>query len=189
MITVKATETRLHTSTKYVYNQINNLYAKDMLPRVLGMYTFSDNNEPNAIAAIRAAKIQLSRGFKFNNSSMFMHPEASEFVADQFKNCMDNHADFIKFIKDKDRIPVSLFLTQQVLEKRKSMENHGQSAKEKAMLLSMNLFEIGNKIKEVRKNVNFLNEAKDNVCLPAGTRTAFTKKKVDHRVIKCNECE
>ena len=60
MITVKATETRLHENTKYVYNQINNLYATDIVPRVLGMYTFSDGSEPNAIAAIKAAKIQLN---------------------------------------------------------------------------------------------------------------------------------
>ena len=40
----------------------------------------------------------------------------------------------------------------------------------------MNLFEIGNKIKEVRKNVKFLNLAKDNVMLSAGKRSELMEK-------------
>ena len=45
---------------------------------------------------------------------------------------MNNHAQFIKFIREKDAIPVSLGLSRQVLESRKSIETHGQAAKKKA---------------------------------------------------------
>ena len=48
MIAVKSTDTRLFESSKFVYNSIQRLYAKDISPRVLGMYTFSDGNDPNA---------------------------------------------------------------------------------------------------------------------------------------------
>ena len=59
MITVKASETRLDPRMKMVYSQIQNLYAKDMVPRLLGMYTFADDDEPSAIAAIQKADMKL----------------------------------------------------------------------------------------------------------------------------------
>lgn len=69
------------------------------------------------------------------------------------------------------------------------METLGQSAKAKAQVLSLNLMEIGNKIREVRKNVKMLNQAKDNITLPAGTKSAFKEVKVDHQVVRCGTCE
>ena len=191
MIAVKATETRMHDSTKFVYNQINNLYAEDIIPRVMGMYTFSDGNEPSAIAAVKAAGIQISEGFKFNNSAIFMHPEAkvdSMNISEFFNRNMDNHAKFINYIKEKDQMPLSLNLTRGVLEHRKQMETLGLLAKQKAEVLTLNMFEIGNKIKEVRRNVKFLNSVKDDIILPVGTRSAYKEKKVDHQVIRCTEC-
>ena len=45
-LVVKATETRLNPSSKYVYNKIQNLYAEDLSERILGMFTFSDGGDP-----------------------------------------------------------------------------------------------------------------------------------------------
>lgn len=55
MIVVKASDTRLGASQKFVYNQIQSLYGADLAGRVLAMFTFSDGNVPNALTAIKAA--------------------------------------------------------------------------------------------------------------------------------------
>ena len=57
MIIAKSSENRLGESARMIYNQIQSLYATDISERVLGMFTFSDDNEPGALAGIKEAKI------------------------------------------------------------------------------------------------------------------------------------
>ena len=73
LLTVKATDNRLSPSSKYIYDNIQNLYAADLSERMMGMFTFSDGGIPAAYEAIKAAKIPLKEEniFKFNNSAMW----------------------------------------------------------------------------------------------------------------------
>ena len=70
-LVVKATETRLNPSSKYVYNKIQNLYAEDLSERILGMFTFSDGGDPQGYIAVTAEGISMAEKFKFNNSAMW----------------------------------------------------------------------------------------------------------------------
>ena len=70
---VKATENWLTQSTKFIYSEIEKLYAEDLVDRILGMFTFSDGGEPQGYTAVTAAGLNLEEKFKFNNSAMFMN--------------------------------------------------------------------------------------------------------------------
>ena len=60
MIVVKSTDNRFGESAKYIYNQIQGLYANDISERVLGMFTFSDDNEPLALESVKASGIRIN---------------------------------------------------------------------------------------------------------------------------------
>ena len=70
--------------------------------------------------------------------------------------CMNSHGRLVSYIREKDQQPISTSLTQDVLYMRKQMEKHSQTAKEQSQLLMKNICEIGNRIKEVRTNVQFM---------------------------------
>ena len=74
----KATDNRLAASLKFVYEQIQNMFAKDTIDRFIVMCTFSDGKKPLAIAAIEEAKFLVNTYFKFNNSAMFEAHESLE---------------------------------------------------------------------------------------------------------------
>ena len=48
LFAVKSNDNRVSESNKYIFNEIKNLYANDISDRFIGMYTFSDGNEPSA---------------------------------------------------------------------------------------------------------------------------------------------
>ena len=52
----KSNDNRLTTAIKYVYEQIQNMFAKDLEGRILGFCTFSDGKQPLCIDAMKAAK-------------------------------------------------------------------------------------------------------------------------------------
>ena len=71
LMVVKSTENRLTPSSKFIYKQIQKLYADDLDDRMLGVFTFSDASEPQGYTAVMASGIKLASKFKFNNSAMF----------------------------------------------------------------------------------------------------------------------
>ena len=72
-------------SNVFIYNSIQNLYANDISDRFIGMYTFSDGNEPSARKALEAVGIKLDTDFRYNNRAIYMHPH--KFRVD-FNDCM-----------------------------------------------------------------------------------------------------
>ena len=88
MIVIKSTDNRLFESSKFVYSSIQKLYAVDITPRVIGLFTFSDGDAPNAREAVKAAKIGINEEFLFNNSAIFFHKDASPNCFINFKDCM-----------------------------------------------------------------------------------------------------
>lgn len=76
LMVVKASETRLTASSSYVFSRIQALYATDISERVLGMFTFSDGQVPNAYAAVEQAGIHMQERFRFNNSAMWQSDDS-----------------------------------------------------------------------------------------------------------------
>ena len=67
----KATDNRLAASLKFVYEQIQNMFAKDTIDRFIVMCTFSDGKDPLAKQAIEKSNFKIEKYFKFNNSPIF----------------------------------------------------------------------------------------------------------------------
>ena len=103
MIVVKSTDNRLGEAAKFVYNQIQGLYATDISERVLGMFTFSDGNPPNALAGIEASGITINpHHFLFNNSSMWNDPNKVDSCRSFFNLALQNYEDFANYMIDKN---------------------------------------------------------------------------------------
>lgn len=103
MIVVKSTDNRLGESMKFVYNQIQGLYATDISERVLGMFTFSDGNDPHALEGIKAAGININdHYFKFNNGSMWANPKKVDNTRMFFNLGLENYGNFAKYMIDKN---------------------------------------------------------------------------------------
>ena len=112
MLVVKATDNRLAKSSKFVYQQIQGLYAKDLSERVVGLFTFSDGGEPKAYEGLKQADIPLKERnrFKFNNSAIWS-TSGDELTKQFFDMGMDNFAEFVEFLRDNNADPISLRLT------------------------------------------------------------------------------
>ena len=147
MMAVKSTDNRLGASAKFVYTKIQQLYAKDISERVIGMFTFSDGSPPPAIEAVKAAKIKINeKYFIFNNSAMWAKEEGMEGARRSFDLGMTSFSKLASFMKDKDAMPISLHTTKEVLKKRKLMELHSRQAKSQNQFLTGRMYEIGTKI-------------------------------------------
>ena len=67
LITAKSSDNRVSEANKFIYNNIQDLYANDISDRFLGAYTFSDGSPPSARQALESIGIHMKRDFKFNN--------------------------------------------------------------------------------------------------------------------------
>ena len=103
LIAIKSTDNRLTESSQFIYSSVQNLYAEDIANRVLGMFTFSDGNKPGALTAVKGSGIKINdQSFKFNNSAMWVKPDAMENNLYFFDLGMINYSDFTNFVKSGD---------------------------------------------------------------------------------------
>ena len=107
LLVTKATEVRLSNSSKFIFKQIEKMYANDLSERVLGLFTFSDGAEPQGYTAVKAAGINMAQLFKFNNSAMYTSKKDT-FATQFFEMGQDNFELFCNYIKTEDKVPVSL---------------------------------------------------------------------------------
>ena len=113
LLTVKASENRLSTSSKFVYSQIQNLYAEDISERVVGMFTFLDDGKLGAYEAVKEAGIPMKEKnqFGFNNSAIFSKGAEGKTTRHFWTLGMGSYERFVQFIKTENKKPVSLSLT------------------------------------------------------------------------------
>lgn len=156
----KSSDTRLLDSSEFVFQSIQNLWARDIAERVLAMYTFSDGKKPNAEAAIAKAGIHINRGFKFNNSAIF---ESTDDTSTRFffSLCSMNFKEFNTFISQSQKPPISLSLTQNVLDQRKVIEDTSFQAAKKSQALCKFLAEIQKQIMIAYTNSDQINQTKN----------------------------
>ena len=76
----------------------------------MGMFTFSDGSKPAAHEAVGEAEIQIKEEhmFQFNNSAIFVKEEKGDLTHHFWSLALANFDQFATFIKDKNKVPVSL---------------------------------------------------------------------------------
>jgi len=160
LLVVKASDTRLGASTKFVFQNIQNLWAKDISSRILIMYTFSDGKAPLAAQALCDGGIVSRNGFKFNNSAIWQKCQ-DKMITIFFNLCYQNYQEFNKFMLKQSHLPpISLRLTQSVLDMRKNVERISIDATRQSQCLNSSMTSIKKKMQEVYANAEQINSNK-----------------------------
>ncbi len=110
LMVVKSTENKLTSSSQFIFEKIQKLYAKDLSDRMLGIFTFSDGGEGQALTAVNAAGIKLAKTFKFNNSAMWDRLYDA-LQTKYFELGQSNFKEFADYIIKQNKTPISLKLT------------------------------------------------------------------------------
>ncbi len=121
---VKASETRLTSLQKYVFNSILSMFGNDMKDKFFLMMTFADGGKAPVLDAVKKAEIKFVEAFKFNNSALYnKHNEQSndqEFCRMYWELGITSFSSF--FGKFQTASAVSLNLSREVLQEREHLE-------------------------------------------------------------------
>jgi hypothetical protein len=102
------------------------LFGKDVAPNLFIVATFCDASEPPVKACLRAADIDSSKFFTFNNSAVFEDYHGKNDVGQAFQTFYWNagQASFKDFFTQLQKTtPVSLSLSVEVLQRRQQLES------------------------------------------------------------------
>ena len=119
---IPASTTRLTAEQKYVFDQILNIFGKNLKENVTVLCTFADAQDPPAIETIKKDGIPVATYFKFNNSAVFAandndNKEETEY-AWKF-----GHKNVTKFLKALGSLESkNLDITNAVLDERESLK-------------------------------------------------------------------
>ena len=116
---VKSNLTRLTNHQEYVFNEITSLFAQDMKKTFFLLMTFFDGGKLLALDTVKEAKMDfINETFKFNNSALYNKTFPT---SELFWNIgIENFSKFFKILEATT--PVSLSLTQEVIEQREHLE-------------------------------------------------------------------
>ena len=72
---VQSSQVRLSPAQKYIFHSVLSLFGQDIAGNILLLFTFADQDDPKALAAVRADRIPSVGYFKFNNSVLYSNPK------------------------------------------------------------------------------------------------------------------
>jgi len=76
-LVIKSNENRLQPRFKYEVDQVMSLFDRQFEGNIFPFFTFADDSEPLALAALSESKIRHGQYFSFNNSGLFTCTELS----------------------------------------------------------------------------------------------------------------
>ena len=112
LIVVKSSLNRLLPAEKYCCGMISRLYGKDVMERIIGMISHSDNSESMASFTMEAANVKFWKEFKFNNAANFTRCRNSRQNQLQYNQAKRSFKSFNTYIRDNNLNPMSLTLTR-----------------------------------------------------------------------------
>lgn len=120
---VSATDARLTSVQKYIFNSLMSLFGKNIESNICTMITFADGSEPPVLASLVESKLPFGSTFIFNNSALFANEKDLEnnALAQLFwQLCYSSFQTFFNFIQDLKT--KCLCQTKNVLEKREHLK-------------------------------------------------------------------
>ncbi|MGL4948627.1 MAG: GTPase, partial [Mycoplasma sp.] len=123
LFVLKASTNRLTIIQKYIIQQVLGIFGKDASQNFIAMFTFADNQKPQALSAIEEGGIPIVQHFKFNNSAIFPkdEPDSDETLSKIFWDM--GYKSFRMFFDSLQQItPLSLKLTKQVINERDNIK-------------------------------------------------------------------
>ncbi|XP_075263316.1 uncharacterized protein LOC142354844 [Convolutriloba macropyga] len=110
---------RLTGEQKYVFDQVLNIFGKDMSGNVSLFFTFADAQNPPALECVKSHRIPYSKYFKFNNSALYASNPSNEVNEMAWLFGYTSIRDFFNHLNSV--APASLYLTKDVLQEREKL--------------------------------------------------------------------
>lgn len=154
-LTVKAHDSRLTHTQRYIFHAVMSIFGKDIGTNIFVMATHADGGTPKVFEALQEAGIPSDKKFIFNNSALYTPSRDRNNFSIMFwemgvRNIQSFLAEFQK-VESK-----SLTLTKEVLKDRKQLEVCIQG-------LQQHITEGIAKISCLRQEKNFLKELKESL--------------------------
>eukprot|EP01084_Bolivina_argentea_P313754 543383_1 len=185
---VKASDNRLDANQTYVFNNILNLWAKDVIDNIFILMTFADGGTPNCIDAFNQNNVlkNCKQQFKLNNSAFKWNPTNDKSNADEFyplfwKIGMKCFTDFICTLATVE--PKAIKDSKEVLRKRSVIQCKIHDLVEQldiAMLIQRQVVEKKHIIRKKQEEV----DAGKQVWFET-YETIFTKEKTNRKMLSC----
>ena len=120
-LTVKAHDSRLTHTQRYIFHSVMSVFGKDVGANIFIMATHADGGTPKVFEALKEENIPLDKTFIFNNSALFTPLHSVNQFSKMFWDMgVDSIKSFLtEFLKVESK---SLTLTKEVLKDRKQLE-------------------------------------------------------------------
>lgn len=116
----QASSARLTPTMQYIFDSVLSIFGKDIASNIFLLLTFSDDQTPQVLSAIKEAAIPYKADFKFNNSALFAKYSTGTFDEMFWRLGVEN---FNKFFRKFEKVePHSLHLTRENLNERQHLE-------------------------------------------------------------------
>ena len=178
---------RLTPTQLFIFNSIFAMFGNDVKDNIFVMCTFCDGAKPGVIEALKEVKIPADYVYKFNNSALY---EANTNKENQDWYWNTGSASFRDFFTQFERArPVSLKLTQEVLQERETLETVITGLQERTAIGMSLLNQLRSEIKILEDNRSVI-EANRNfeyeVCEDTMKKVDLEKGKYVTNCLICN---
>ena len=115
----QAGSVRLTLRQRFIFNLIFSMFGNDLKDNIFVLCNFCDGKKPAVINAVKEAGIPVDKYYKFNNSALYA--ANTNPITEMFWNIgIESYREFLKQF-ERAR-PVSLRLTQEVLQEQETLE-------------------------------------------------------------------
>lgn len=181
---VKAPDSRLTVTQKYIFDGILSIFGKDIERNIKTLITFYDGSEPLVLAALKKSNLPFSNEYKFNNSVLFSTP--NEHTSKYWKINFQSFDALLCHLKTAE--PQSLQLTREVLKERYILDLTRKSLLEKVNDGLLTIRELEKQIQIFKTNADEIERNKNFTYSVKELQTIKVNLLVSTRATNCNEC-
>ncbi|XP_057304654.1 uncharacterized protein LOC130641733 isoform X2 [Hydractinia symbiolongicarpus] len=184
-LVIQASQARITEEQKYIFDQVLNIFGKDMTDNIFLLFTFADAQAPPALEVVKNNKIPFNKdaSFKFNNSALYA-PNNDVASDHSWVFGYDSLEKFFNYLGKI--ISTSLDLTKEVLKKRdglKSLLECLQKKIDKGMDMLQCIESMINDILALKGTMRANKDYKIK-----SKRYPQTTKVINHNITNCKAC-
>lgn len=120
---VKAPDTRLTISQRYIFNSIMSLFGKDVKSNICILVTFADGGNAPVLETLKEAKLKFDSVFEFNHSALFAQNtnlSSTSMTSASWELGLNSFQQFFKHLTELESRSISQ--TKDVLMKREQLK-------------------------------------------------------------------
>ncbi|EDR28199.1 hypothetical protein, conserved [Entamoeba dispar SAW760] len=164
----QSSNARLTVNQKYIFNNIINLFGKDVKKNFIAMLTFCDGKKPQAINALQSQDCVFSSiipeidkpwYLKFNNSAIYDDDIKDGFTQMFWELGMKSFDEFIEKLKKLPR--KSLETSREVLKRREQIKTEIEGLRESVNIALLKMDQIKEEYEKISFYRDKINENKD----------------------------